>query len=710
MPDQLIAIDGTNFILSDRQGDINQGVDGVYVRDTRYVSRWQLRLGGRKPDLLTSHHVDPFSNLAFLKNADDADLPPHSVSLLRRRVVGTGLDEEFELSNHLGRELNSVLRLEIDSDFLDLFEVKALEFANVEDQVFAGAAKRLVTRAPVDVAVAGQPFLRMSHEDGAYSGSVDFSADQPPDIVDETGVAWNISIGPLGSIRIRVHVNITVQGQPLGRTRTFSDFGKGAEALLSGPDVGSIGVPRVRTSWDKLHRAYNRAVNDLGSLLINDPSLAAGLPAAGLPWFMTVFGRDTLITSYQVLPGGQWLGWGALKTLAALQADHDDPQRDAEPGKIVHELRRGPVAINDGSFPYYGTVDAPMLFLVLLHELWHWTGDDDQVRELWPAALRILEWMDGPADVDGDGFIEWRRRSSKGLDNQAWKDSWDANRYHDGRIAKGPIASSEVQGYAYDAWRRTAELAREVIGDAALGDRLEARARRMHEDFNRSFWSDQRGGFYALALDGRKQHVDSITSNMGHLLWSGIVPDERAGQVVEQLMGPGLFSGWGIRTMSTADDGYNPISYHCGTVWPHDNSIAAMGLRRYGYHDEANRLWTAMMDASQNFIDSRLPEVFAGYSREIGPFPVQYPTTCSPQAWAAGAVILMLRAALGAEPDRVSRMVNIDPHLPEFVRTLGMYGCRIYGRHYDLLVADGETTVNEVDGKLPLSEYSPVTG
>ena len=457
----------------------------------------------------------------------------------------------------------------------------------------------------------------------------------------------------------------------------------------------------LRTPWTPLQSTFRRSIADLGALLIEDADIspglpAVGLPAAGLPWFMTLFGRDTLIASYQLLPSGLEMAWGALRALAELQATAEDPSRDAQPGRIVHELRRGPIAINSGHFPYYGTIDAPLLFLVLLEEAYRWSGDERSVRRLREPAMAILDWIDAFGDVDGDGFIEYQRRAENGLENQSWKDSWDSMRFHDGTIARTPIAASEVQGYAYDAYRRTARLARGPWKDPELAARLEAKADRLYENFNRVFWSKGRGGFYHLALDRDKRPVDSKTSNMGHLLWSGIVPRERARAVVAQLMGPALFSGWGIRTMSTEDRGYNPISYHCGTVWPHDNSIAVAGLHRYGFHAEANLVMEATMDAAAFFEDWRLPEAFAGYSREVGPFPVEYPTAGSPQAWAAAAPLLMLRAALGMEPDMETRTIVTNPHLPSALRELELNGCPAFDRAFQVVVSGGRAQVRPV--------------
>ena len=692
MPEQLIAIDGTTFALSDRDGDISGGVQGLFARDARYLSRWQLLLAGKRPRLLTAHHVDSFSNLCFLSNGEAATLPPNSVSIMRRRVVGDGMEEEFELTNHEDHALAFDLRLLVEADFLDMFEVKAREFVEAEDQVFAGLGERLVARR---TGTGSAPALSFSHHDGEYTGQVDITADPAPDVVDDTGLTWHLTVDSHGARRIALRVTLALQGDRLSPSHTLDDFGVSIANPAAGIDVRDLVVPQLQTSWDRLYHSYRRSILDLTALLIHDSSLNVSLPAAGLPWFMTIFGRDTLITSFQVLPGGTGLAWGALAALAQLQASEDIPHQDAEPGRIVHELRQGPVALNGHDFPYYGSIDAPLLFLILLSETYRWSGDDARAQAMRPAAEAVLGWMEEYADLDGDGFIEYQRRSPRGLESQSWKDSWDSMRFHDGSIARSPIATCEVQGYAFDALRRTAELARGPWADPGLAESLDARAAAMYERFNDRFWTDARGGFYYLALDRDKRPVDSVTSNLGHLLWSGIVPVERALSLARQLVGPGLFSGWGIRTMSTEDLGFNPISYHCGTVWPHDNSIAVAGLHRYGFHEEANLVMKTVLDAAQSFVDSRLPEAFAGYARDVAPFPVEYPTAASPQAWAAGAPILMLRAALGAKPDLATRTVSIDPHLPVFVHRLELNGCLAFGRLFDIVVNEGEGSISE---------------
>src|SRR5204862_5433079 len=386
------------------------------------------------------------------------------------------------------------------------------------------------------------------------------------------------------------------------------------------------------------------------------------------------------ITCYQTLLFGPELARTGLEVLAGLQATEDDPTIDAEPGKIVHEVREGKAAKT--RFPtYHGTVDATPLYLILLSEVWRWTDDAAMVRDLKEPALKALAWIDDYGDRDGDGFVEYERRGDRGLENQSWKDSGDSQRFHDGRIARPPIAPCEVQGYVYDAKKRIAELAREAWRDRQLAERLDEEAEALKERFDEAFWVEQRGGYYALALDADKQPVDAMCSNIGHLLWSGIVRPGRVTPVVDQLMGDALWSGWGVRTMSTEDHAYSPLAYHNGTVWPHDNSLIAWGLMRYARWPEAQRIVQRMLEAS-SFFDYELPEVFAGLPRAQTRFPIAYPTAARPQAWAAGTPVLLLQVLLGLQPDRRRQTLETVAPLdvPSCAGDLRLSGIRAFDR------------------------------
>ena len=471
-------------------------------------------------------------------------------------------------------------------------------------------------------------------------------------------------------------------------------FGEERERIEASLAAWNLRVPRLRATWDDLDRVFPRSVADLASLRLSGGNGLGNLPAAGMPWFMTVFGRDTLITCLQTLLFGPELARSALEVLAELQATEDDPSIDAEPGKIVHEIRRGKAARNWFE-RYYGTIDATPLYLILLSEVWRWTDDAALVRQFHDPAMRALAWIEEHGDRDGDGFVEYEKQSETGLDNQSWKDSWDSQRFSDGSVAEPPIAPVEVQGYVYDAKKRMAELAREVWRERELAERLDREADELRARFDEAYWSDERGGFYVLALDRDKKQVDSLCSNIGHLLWSGIVPPNRVDAVVDRLMGPDLWSGWGVRTMSSADWAFNPLSYHNGTVWPHDNSLIAWGLARYSRWPEAHRIIRRMVNAAGHF-DYQLPEVFAGLPRADTPFPIAYPTAARPQAWAAGTPVLLLQILLGLRPDlRNHQLRSVLPlELPSWAGSLRLAGLRAFDRTWEVRLEEGMIRVD----------------
>jgi glycogen debranching enzyme len=514
---------------------------------------------------------------------------------------------------------------------------------------------------------------------------------------DGHGMSWRVELGPREVWELRVDILPSLGDEESAPQFVQRRFGDERSRVRDSLAAWQLRVPQVRASWEDLKDAFAQSVADLASLRMRTDGRAGigKLPAAGMPWFMTVFGRDTLITCLQTLLFGPELARSALQVLAELQAVEDDPSRDAEPGKIVHELRRGKAAVRWFD-RYYGTVDATALYLILLSEVYRWTDDTALVHELRGPALAALEWIDRWGDLDGDGFVEFRKRSERGLDVQSWKDSFDSQRFHDGRTAVAPIAPAEVQGYVFDAKRRAAELAREVWRDSALAERLEQEAEELKQRFDPAFWVDERGGYYALALDRDKQRVDALSSNIGHLLWSGIVPAQRVDALVDRLMGDELWSGWGVRTMSTGDGAYNPLSYHNGTVWPHDNSLIAWGLARYARWPEAQRIARAMLDAAGHF-GHQLPEVFAGLPRAETSFPIAYPTAARPQAWAAGTPVLLLQLLLGIQPDRRRQVLEtVAPlELPSWAGDIRLSGVRAFDRLWDVRLEGGVVRVAE---------------
>jgi glycogen debranching enzyme len=652
--DTISILDGSTFLVGDLRGDIDASPDqphGFFYRDTRFLSRWQLTANGSPLNVLSTDLVSYFAVKFFLVPPTGTVNENPTVSIIRNRAIGDGFHEDVIVLNHDVKPLEFQIRLEADSDFADLFEVKD------------SLAKKgeLYRRIDGDTLVLGY-----RRDDYVRETRIRASKECA---VDERGFTFELRLEPHSEWNTCVFVQPVTDHAVEIKYRHDEEQAKPNIGMSLDEFIAS--APKLETDWDPLDHIYEQSLIDLAALRFTSELYPdASLPAAGLPWFMTVFGRDSLITSFQALPFVPELAGTTLKVLAARQATEDDPFRDAEPGKILHEIRFGELTHfgERPHSPYFGTADATPLFLVLLDEYERWTGDRDLARELEPAARAALDWIDEYGDLDGDGYVEYRRRNEQtGLENQCWKDSWDSIRFADGTIAEGPVAVCEIQGYVYDTKVRCARLAREIWGDDELAERLEGEADELRRRFNEDFWVAERG-YYALALDGEKRQVDSITSNAGHLLWSGIADDDKAAKVAEQLVGPALFSGWGVRTMAEGERGYNPIRYHNGTVWPHDNSLIAHGLARYGFRKEAARVALATLEAATHF-RYRLPEVFAGYRRERTEFPVEYPTASSPQAWATGTPLLLMRVLLGLEPDG-----GTDPVLPDKIRRLELSG------------------------------------
>ncbi|HWH66237.1 MAG TPA: glycogen debranching N-terminal domain-containing protein, partial [Gaiellales bacterium] len=552
----LTVLDGNSFLVADDHGDVGAGSEGLYYNDTRYLSAWQLLLNGEPPQLLSSDTVDYYSAAVFLQNPPLPGMPAGAVSLIRNVFVGEGsLQNTLRVENHLIEPVELELRLEFDFDFLDLFEVKAREYRE-EDLVFT---RRTEPGFSVDVSHdEDENSWSFRLRDGVFSAEALVWVSQRGHTGDRF-ITHSVSLMPGETWESRANV-VLLSGDSRRRDRyTTFYFGQERVRVEESLRAWRLHAPELSTDWEELRNTYTRSLADLAALRMRasqGSDRMGDLPAAGLPWFMTVFGRDTLLTSYQTLLLGPSLAGGTLETLAALQAGERDDERDSEPGKIVHELRLGRVAAEGGAFPYYGSVDSTLLFLIVISELYRWTGDVDTIRGLREPAMRALRWMHEYGDLDGDGFIEYHRRSQRGLESQTWKDSWDSMRYHDGTVARTPVAAAEVQGYAYDARLRAAELCRHVWGDPELAERLEREAAQLKTAFNQAFFSERNGdGYFVLGLDNEKRQIDSLCSNIGHLLWSGIVDETRAATVAEQLMSDTLNSGWGVRTMSDRDRG-----------------------------------------------------------------------------------------------------------------------------------------------------------
>jgi glycogen debranching enzyme len=653
MSDDIVKIlDGNTFVVSDTRGDIEASPSdptGLFSFDTRFLSKWVLTINGERMNPLSVDDLQYFETRFFLVPGTGTVYIDAKLSVIRQRSVAAGFHEELTILNHDEKPVDLNVRLEAGCDFADLFEVK-----DALKKKGAYSARTENGR------------LVLAYKRGTYGRATSITASEPARL-DKTGLTFKIHIEPHGkwSTTLDVVTERLNEGDP---RRELPDKGRTPAQMRRNLDGWIDGAPRLECDWEPLKATYRRSLVDLAALRFS-PLIAGGrsLPAAGLPWFMTMFGRDSILTSLQALPFTSELAATTLLALGDWQGVGLDDFRDEDPGRILHEMRYGEMTSFEERphSPYYGSVDATPLFVVLLDEYERWTGDRKLVRELEGEARAALNWIDEYADVKGGtGYIWYQRRNEKtGLENQCWKDSWDSISYSDGRLPGFPRATCELQGYAYDAKMRGARLARVVWKDVEFAERLEKEAADLKRRFNRDYWVAD-GEYFALALDQDGNQVDALSSNIGHLLWSGIVDKSKAKAVARHLLGKRLFSGWGVRTLAVGEGRYNPIGYHTGTVWPFDCSFIAWGLRRYGFKDEAAQVAAGVLEAAE-FFDGRLPEAFGGYERSETMYPVQYPTACSPQAWSTGAPLLFLRTMLGLEAE--GEHLIVDPALPESI-------------------------------------------
>jgi glycogen debranching enzyme len=658
MSDDLVKIlDGNTFVVSDGRGDIEASLTdptGLFSSDTRFLSKWVLTVDGQRLNPLSVDDLQYFETRFFLVPGTGTVYVDAKLSVIRQRAVGDGFREQLTILNHDNTPADLEVRVEAASDFADLFEVKdALEkkgtySSRIED---------------------GK--LLLAYERQTFRRSTVISATAPARI-DKNSLTFNVHLESHGEWTTQIDVTATLPTVGKRGGRPAPPQKRRGESMEGNLERWLADAPRLECDWEPLRMTYRRSLVDLAALRFSPPiTPGKSLPAAGLPWFMTMFGRDSIFTSLQALPFTPELAATTLRTLGLWQGTRIDDFRDEDPGRILHEMRYGEMTAFEERphSPYYGCADATALYVVLLDEYERWTGDRKLVRVLEQEARAALNWIDEYADLMGNGYVSYQRRNEKtGLENQCWKDSWDSISYRDGRLPGFPRATCELQGYAYDAKLRGARLAREIWKDPTFADELEKQAADLKRRFNRDFWvADDE--YFALALDADGNQVDALSSNNGHLLWSGIVDKSKAKAVVRHLMGPRLFSGWGIRTLAEGEERFNPIGYHVGTIWPFDNSFIAWGLRRYGFKQEAAQIAAGILNAAA-FFDGRLPEAFGGYEREATKYPVQYPTACSPQAWSTGAPLLLLRTMLGLEA--VGDHLVVDPALPSGIGVLAL--------------------------------------
>jgi glycogen debranching enzyme len=646
---QVKILDGNTFVVSDTRGDIEASLTdptGLFSFDTRFLSRWVLTVDGQRLNALSTDDLQYFETRFFLVPGTGTVYVDAKLSVIRRRSVANGFEEQLTVLNHAPEPVDLDVRIEADSDFADLFEVK-------DALVKKGSYERSVDDGGLVLHYRRETFERSTRISATGEAKID-----------QGGISFKVGLAPHGRWTTELKVKVGGAGLDRAHRRVARARAHDPEAMASDLRSWLASAPRMEAGSDSLRATYHRSLVDLAALRFEAATLPGhALPAAGLPWFMTMFGRDSIFTSLQALPYAPELAAATLRALGARQGNHLDDFRDEDPGRILHEMRYGELTAFEERphSPYYGSADATPLYVVLLDEYERWTGDTRLVRDLEFEARAALNWIDQYADLQGNGYVSYKRRNEEtGLENQCWKDSWDSISFRDGALPGFPRATCELQGYAFDAKMRGARLARTLWHDLALAERLERQAADLKRRFNRDFWI-QDGQYYAVALGPDGRQVDTLTSNIGHLLWSGIVDKSKARSVVAHLMGPRLFSGWGVRTVAEGEARYNPIGYHVGTIWPFDNSFIAWGLRRYGFKKEAARIAEGILSAAEYF-GGRLPEAFGGYPRQTTKYPVQYPTACSPQAWSTGAPLLLLRTILGLEP--IGENLVVDPLLP----------------------------------------------
>jgi glycogen debranching enzyme len=701
----LITINrGDTFVLSETDGCITPYTDqGIYSRDTRYVSNYKIFADGERWVLQNPGAIAYYASRTYLTNpkiiTEYNKIEAATVSLILDRAVSDGIHEDFEIHNYSMQRVRFSLELSLRCDFADIFEVKAkrlIRKGNVTTE-WHPESRELINAYEHD-GFRRAMTTRLTHSGSAanYSnGRISFLVDLEP------RASWHTCCEHtfLGAERAAKRRHPCVQ--------MLRNSASPVERELSNWNRVTTSVT---TSNEDVYRLFRQSVEDMAALRLSHVCETRNefIPAAGVPWFVGVFGRDSLIVSLQNLMVYPDFARGALDVLGKLQAIETDDYRDAQPGKIMHEIRVGELADRKliPHTPYYGTADATALYLITLCEAWKWSGDDSLFLQHQQVAKKCLEWIDRYGDMDGDGLQEYQTRSPVGYENMGWKDAGDSVMYADGSPVRGPKALCELQGYTYDAWLRMAD-AFQYFGQPEDAGRLRQKAADLRQRFEQLFWCEETG-FYLYALDGDKKQVKTIASNPGHLLWSGIVSRERAVRVVARLLENDMWSGWGIRTLSSDNPAYNPFSYQNGSVWPHDNGIIAMGFKNYGFAKEAAMIARDISEAASYFVFYRLPELYAGTRREPGAFPVQYLGANVPQAWAAGSVFHLLRAILGLNADAHKKTLYVDPVLPHWLSDITLHNLRVGTStvtlrfwtendqtRYEVLSAEGELYIKQ---------------
>jgi glycogen debranching enzyme len=677
-PHQIAIHNGQTILVSEPNGEINWPSEkGLYFFDTRVISSWAIYANGEPWELLNGGAITHYASRTYLTNRNiptpDGIIPERKIGLVISRLINDGMHEDLDITNNSMKRIRFQLEIAVRCDFADIFEVKSHNIVR---------RGQITTEWSQD----SQQF-RTSYRNGDFMRAVAIApADRKPQATYANGrLSFEIDLGPGAAWHCCLLYSLE-DGE-----RTFQPLRSCVDQHGSTQHADNIldwlqSVLKIRTSNEEFYRLYRQALEDMAALRfpMAGTDHKVFLPAAGLPWFVAPFGRDSLIVSLQNTLIYPDFARGSLDILGSLQATVEDDYRDAEPGKILHEIRYGELAHFKlvPHTPYYGTADATPLYLIALQAAWRATGDPTLLERHLETAEKCLFWIDNYGDRDGDGFQEYQTRSPVGYENMAWKDSGDSVVYSDGSLVKGPKALCELQGYVYDAWQRMAEIFDEV-GKPDRARELRAKAAALFKRFNEAFW-DEELEFYAFALDGEKKKVRTIASNAGHCLWSGIVPQERAAKIVARLMAPDMRGGWGIRTLSALHPAFNPYNYQTGSVWPHDNAIIALGFKRYGFDAEVGTIARDISDAASHFLLNQLPELYTTIERDENSFPVQYLGANVPQAWAAGSVFALIQAILGYQPNAPRGKLCLDPVLPRWLPDLTLLDLHVGKHRFDI--------------------------
>lgn len=676
----MVLKQGDTFAIFDLHGDIHQvgtSKQGIFHHGTRHLSRMELNVNGQSPLLLTANPRE--DNQMLMIDLTNHDMPSESEDMVLRGTVyihrskflwQSACYEKIQLVNYGLTSVAFNLEIICDADFADIFEIRG--------SVRMHKGKKL------------DPVITSESMTFSYEGldhvlrrtSVHFTP--APEAINHNTAVYEIYLLPKQELELEIGISYS-QNSDIA----IPDFAHARDTMNTYMERTSRYCADILTSNEQFNEWVNRSKSDLITMSSQTPH---GLyPYAGVPWYSTPFGRDGIITATECLWAEPELARGVLNYLAYTQAQDFNDFQDAEPGKILHETRGGEMAALD-EIPfrlYYGTIDATPLFISLAGAYLERTNDLTTIARIWPNIKKALHWIDAYGDVDGDGFVEYKTKSSKGLINQGWKDSEDAVFYEDGRLAEDPIALCEVQGYVYDARIKAAQIAR-VLGHDEIAARLELEAVRLKENFNRKFWSESKQT-YVIALDGNKNQCNVRSSNAGHCLFSGIATPERAAIMAKNLLDETMFSGWGIRTISTREARYNPMSYHNGSVWPHDNAMIALGFSRYNLMNETAQVMAATFDTTEHMEARRLPELFCGFEREKGKAPTSYPVACSPQAWSVGAIFMMIQACLGMRISAANKTITFcHPVLPPFLNDITITNLRMGDKQLILQIRRGK--------------------